>query len=230
MMQETVPLKESLGKVNISPSQVALIVDNYLCANNLSHTRATFRMEASSLFSGSPFNQVCKPSLNLGRILEDYISLKRQNLILNQENLILNQERVAMMQEQFRVQKLVQDVQNVVNAYHTFQRLIPVADKTPSGVCTGMASVQNTNTDNKVQWQESHKRKNSEAIDAPTIAKKPRGRPPGKKNQFKGLNMLPSVGTQSLIANSTVTRSQVPTNSSIIETHPGTATNKSVTT
>ena len=42
--------------------------------------------------------------------------------------------------------------------------------------------------------------------------------------------MLPSVGTQSLIANSTVTRSQVPTNSSIIETHPGTATNKSVTT
>ncbi|XP_027902464.1 uncharacterized protein LOC114162704 [Vigna unguiculata] len=230
MMQETVPLKESLGKVNISPSQVALIVDNYLCANNLSHTRATFRMEASSLFSGSPFNQVCKPSLNLGRILEDYISLKRQNLILNQENLILNQERVAMMQEQFRVQKLVQDVQNVVNAYHTFQRLIPVADKTPSGVCTGMDSVQNTNTDNKVQWQQSHKRKNSEAIDAPTIAKKPRGRPPGKKNQFKGLNMLPSVGTQSLIANSTVTRSQVPTNSSIIETHPGTATNKSVTT
>jgi len=119
------------------------------------------------------------------------------------------------MQEQFRVQKLVQDVQNVVNAYHTFQRLIPVADKTPSGtslqrsvfflllkwqcskfysfgffllgVCTGMASVQNTNTDNKVQWQQSHKRKNSEAIDAPTIAKIPRGRPPGKKNQFKGI-------------------------------------------
>ena len=47
---------------------------------------------------------------------------------------------------------------------------------------------------------------------------------------LSGLNMLPSVGTQSLIANSTVTRSQVPINSSIIETHPGTATNKSVTT
>jgi len=47
-------------------------------------------------------------------------------------------------------------MQNVVDDYHTLQRLILVANKTPSGMCTGMASVQNTNTYNKVHWQQSH--------------------------------------------------------------------------
>ncbi|KOM40502.1 hypothetical protein LR48_Vigan04g070000 [Vigna angularis] len=228
MNQETMGVQESFGKVNISPSQVAFIVDQYLCANNLSHTRATFRMEASSLFAGSSFNQIYKPSLNLKHILDDYIFLKRKNLILNQE-------RVAIMQEKYRVEKLVQEVQNVVYAYRSFQRLIPtdipVTNKTPSGVCTGTTSfVQNTNTYNNIHWQQSNKRKNSEGIHAPTIAKKPRGRPPGKKNQVKALNVLPPLGTQSLIVNSTATGSQVTTTSSIIETQPGTATNKSVTT
>ncbi|XP_022636002.1 uncharacterized protein LOC111241605 [Vigna radiata var. radiata] len=169
-------------------------------------------MEASSLFAGSSFNQ---PSLNLERILDEYIFLKRKNLILNQE-------RVAVMQEKYRVEKLVQEVQNVVDAYRSFQRLIPinipVTNKTPSGVCScSTSSVQNTNTYNKIHMQQSNKRKNSEAIDAPTIARKPRGRPPGKKNQVKGLNVLPPLGTQSLIVNSTATGSQVPTTSSIIE-------------
>ncbi|WVZ19966.1 hypothetical protein V8G54_007288, partial [Vigna mungo] len=205
MNQETVGVQESFGKVNISPTQVAFIVDQYLSANNLSHTRATFRMEASSLFAGSSFNQ--------------------------RKNLILNQERVAIMQEKYRVQKLVQEVQNVLDAYRSFQRLIPIDNKTPSGLCTATtsSSVQNTNTYNKIHLQQSNKRKNSAAIDAPTIAKKPRGRPPGKKNQVKGLNVLPPLGTQSLIVNSAA-GSQVPTTSSIIETQLGTATNKDVTT
>ncbi|WVZ21085.1 hypothetical protein V8G54_008407 [Vigna mungo] len=181
MNQETVGVEESLGKVNISPTEVALIVDQYLCANNLSHTRATFRMEASSLFAASSF---------------------------------------------------IQEVQNVLDAYRSFQRLIsidiPVTNKTPSGLCTGTtSSVQNTNTYNKIHLQQANKRINSEAIDVPTIAKKPRGRPPGKKNQVKGLNVLQ---TQSLIVNSTATSSQVLTTSSIIEIQPETATNKSVTT
>jgi len=60
--------------------------------------------------------------------------------------------------------------------------------------------------------------------------KKTSGRPPGKKNQVKGINMFPPLVTQSLIANSTTTGSQVSTNSSIIETHPRTVTNKFVTT
>jgi len=58
VIQETVKEEDYMGKINISPSQVALIVDHYLCANNLSQTRATFRMEASSLFVGSPLSQV----------------------------------------------------------------------------------------------------------------------------------------------------------------------------
>ncbi|WVZ20569.1 hypothetical protein V8G54_007891 [Vigna mungo] len=183
MMQERLGMEELLGKVNISPTEVAFIVDQYLCANNLSHTRATFRMEASSLFTASSF---------------------------------------------------IQEVQNVLDAYRSFQRLIsidiPVTNKTPSGLCTGTtSSVQNTNTYNKIHLQQANKRINSEAIDVPTIAKKPRGRPPGKKNQVKGLNVLPPLGTESLIVNSTA-GSQVPTTSSIIETQPGTTTNKSVTT
>ncbi|WVZ19967.1 hypothetical protein V8G54_007289 [Vigna mungo] len=135
------------------------------------------------------------------------------------------------MQEKYRVQKLVQEVQNVLDAYRSFQRLIPIDNKTPSGLCTATtsSSVQNTNTYNKIHLQQSNKRKNSAAIDAPTIAKKPRGRPPGKKNQVKGLNVLPPLGTQSLIVNSAA-GSQVPTTSSIIETQLGTATNKDVTT
>ncbi|WVZ21652.1 hypothetical protein V8G54_008974 [Vigna mungo] len=181
MMQERLGMEELLGKVNISPTEVAFIVDQYLCANNLSHTRATFRMEASSLFTASSF---------------------------------------------------IQEVQNVLDAYRSFQRLIPIDNKTPSGLCTDTtSSVQNTNTYNKIHLQHANKRINSEAIDAPTIAKKPRGRPPGKKNQVKGLNVLPLLGTQSLIVNSTPTGLQVPTTSSITEKQPsGTATDKSVTT
>ncbi|WVZ18718.1 hypothetical protein V8G54_006040 [Vigna mungo] len=181
MNQETVEVQESFGKVNISPTEVAFIVDQYLCANNLLHTRATFRMEASSLFAASSF---------------------------------------------------IQKVQNVLDAYRSFQRLIPIDNKTPSGLYTDTtSSVQNTNTYNKIHLQQANKRINSEAIDAPTIAKKLRGRPPGKKNQVKGLNVLPPLGTQSLIVNSTPTGLQVPTTSSITEKQPfGTATDKSVTT
>jgi len=57
-MQETPKVGDFIEKNNISPSQVAFIVDHYLCANNLSQTRAIFRMEASSLFAGLPLSQV----------------------------------------------------------------------------------------------------------------------------------------------------------------------------
>ena len=57
------------------------------------------------------------------------------------------------------------------------------------GVCTATtAHVQNTCN---VLSQQSTKRKNSEA--EPTIAKRPRGRPPGKKNQFRGIIIIVSV-------------------------------------
>ncbi|XP_068497964.1 uncharacterized protein [Phaseolus vulgaris] len=220
VIQETVKEEDYMGKINISPSQVALIVDHYLCANNLSQTRATFRMEASSLFVGSPLSQLSNTSFNLGKILTDYISLRRQKIVLDKEKCLI-------IQEKYRVQKLVEDMHNAVNTYNAFQRPVPISvpvnnassttfHQNPYGVCAATtAYVQNTKPCSG-PLQQSKKRKNSEAVNEPIIAKRPRGRPPGKKNQFQGLNTLPLSRNQS----------QISTNSSILETHPIMTTNQ----
>ncbi|XP_068498575.1 uncharacterized protein [Phaseolus vulgaris] len=213
-MQETSKVGDFTEKINISPSQAAFIVDHYLCANNLSQTRAIFRMEASSLFAGSPLSQLSNTSFNLDKILADYISLRRQKTILDKE-------RCSIIQEKYRVQKLMEDMHNAVNTYNAFQRPIPIDvpvtdvssatfHQNPYGECTATTVyVQNTNPRN-VLSQQSNKRKNCETINEPTIVKRSRGRPPGKKNQFRGLNTLPLSRTQS----------QILTNSSILKTHP----------
>ena len=46
--------------------------------------------------------------------------------------------------------------------------------------------VQNTNAYH-VQSQQCNKRRNAEAVHEPTLAKRPRGRPPGKKNKVQGI-------------------------------------------
>ncbi|KAL9315187.1 hypothetical protein ACSQ67_016188 [Phaseolus vulgaris] len=197
VMQETVKVGESMEKINISPFEVALIVDDYLCANNLFQTRATFRMEASSLFAASPLIQLSNTSAdyNLDKILADYICLRRQKIILDQE-------MCAITQEKYRVQKLLDDMHNAVNTYNVF--LSPIPMNVSSGVCTATtAYVQNTCN---VLSQQSTKRKNSEA--EPTIAKRPRGRPPGKKNQFRALNTLPLSRTQPQSTNSSILETQ----------------------
>ncbi|KAK7378023.1 hypothetical protein VNO80_03459 [Phaseolus coccineus] len=223
-MQETVQAGDFMEKINISPSQVALIVDHYLYTNNLSQTRAIFHMETSSFFAGLPLNQLSNTCFNLSEILADYISLRRQKIILDKE-------RCSIIQEKYRVQKLMEDMHNAVNTYNAFQGPIsidvPVSNvpsatfhQNPSGVCIATTTyVENTNSCN-VLSQQSNKRKNCEAINEPTIVKRPRGRPPGKKNQFQGLNTLPLSRTQS----------QILTNSSILETQPNQFFQPAVTT
>ena len=49
---------EVFGKGKVTPTQIAFIVDRYLCDNNFSSTRSTFRNEASSLISHSPIHEV----------------------------------------------------------------------------------------------------------------------------------------------------------------------------
>lgn len=49
---------ETFGKGDVTPIQVAFIVDRYLSDNNYSETRSVFRTEASSLISNSPIREV----------------------------------------------------------------------------------------------------------------------------------------------------------------------------
>lgn len=51
---------EAAGKGigNVTPIQVAFIVDKYLSDNNYAETRSVFRVEASSLIAKSPIQEV----------------------------------------------------------------------------------------------------------------------------------------------------------------------------
>ncbi|XP_039064411.1 uncharacterized protein LOC120209484 [Hibiscus syriacus] len=102
---------EILGKGKVTPVQVAFIVDRYLSDNNYSETRSTFRNEASSLISKSPVREAPKSLLSLGAMLDEYICLKEQKVLVEQE-------RARLEQEKCRVQSLLQGMQSVMNAYN----------------------------------------------------------------------------------------------------------------
>ncbi|XWS55584.1 hypothetical protein CRYUN_Cryun09bG0013200 [Craigia yunnanensis] len=102
---------ENLGKGKVTPVQVAFIVDRYLSDNNYFETRSIFRNEASSLISKSPVREAPKSLLSLGAMLDEYICLKEQKVIVEQE-------KARLEQEKFRVQALLQGMQSVMNAYN----------------------------------------------------------------------------------------------------------------
>ncbi|WCJ28396.1 hypothetical protein M5689_010096 [Euphorbia peplus] len=102
---------QSFGKGKVTPMQVAFIVDRYLSDNSFTHTRSTFRTEASSLIAKSPVNEAPKSLLSLGAMLNEYISLK-------EEKVMVDQEKVRLEQEKARVQNLLQGMQNVMNVYN----------------------------------------------------------------------------------------------------------------
>ncbi|XWS59906.1 hypothetical protein CRYUN_Cryun08bG0162100 [Craigia yunnanensis] len=102
---------ENLGKGKVTPVQVAFIVDRYLFDNNYSETRSIFRNEASSFISKSPVREAPKSLLSLGAMLDEYICLKEQKVIVEQEKARLEQEKC-------RVQSLLQGMQIVMNTYN----------------------------------------------------------------------------------------------------------------
>ncbi|KAB1224286.1 hypothetical protein CJ030_MR2G000918 [Morella rubra] len=102
---------EKLGKGKVTPVQVAFIVDRYLSDNNYSETRSVFRTEASSLISKSPIREAPKSLLSLEAMLNEYICLKEQKVMVDQERLRLEQEKS-------RVQTLLQGMQAVMNTYN----------------------------------------------------------------------------------------------------------------
>ncbi|KAG5402156.1 hypothetical protein IGI04_016763 [Brassica rapa subsp. trilocularis] len=103
---------ERVGKGKVTPMQVAFLVDRYLCDNRFFETRSVFRSEASSLISKSPLREVPCSLIPLDDILNEYISLKEQKVIVDQEKARLDQEKT-------RVQNLLQGMQDVMNVYNS---------------------------------------------------------------------------------------------------------------
>ncbi|XP_072974768.1 uncharacterized protein [Typha angustifolia] len=105
MAKQNKPKKpENLGKGKVTPVQVAFIVDRYLADNNYTNALTAFRAEASDLFSKTKGKEVPKGLLGLGEILDEYICLKEQ--------------RVVVDQEKRRVEMAMQGMQDVMRAYH----------------------------------------------------------------------------------------------------------------
>ncbi|EEF34515.1 hypothetical protein RCOM_0086200 [Ricinus communis] len=102
---------QSFGKGKVTPMQVAFIVDRYLSDNNFSDTRSVFRTEAASLIAKSPVQEAPKSLLTLGAMLNEYICLKEQKVMVDQE-------KARLEQEKFRVQILLQGMQDAMNAYN----------------------------------------------------------------------------------------------------------------
>ncbi|TXG58732.1 hypothetical protein EZV62_016561 [Acer yangbiense] len=101
----------NFAKGKVTPMQVAFIVDRYLCDNNFSETRSVFRTEASSLISKSPVQEAPKSLLSLAAMLNEYICLKEQKVMMEQERARLDQERL-------RVQSLLHGMQEAMNVYN----------------------------------------------------------------------------------------------------------------
>ncbi|XP_023638316.1 uncharacterized protein LOC111830487 [Capsella rubella] len=101
----------NIGKGEVTPTQIAFIVDRYLFDNRFSETRTIFRSEASSLLSNSPIRHVPNSLMTLDALLNDYVSLKEQKVTINQERVIVDQEKI-------RVHNLMQGMQNVMNTYN----------------------------------------------------------------------------------------------------------------
>ncbi|KAI3677501.1 hypothetical protein L6452_36765 [Arctium lappa] len=129
--------KRSIGRGKVTPVQVAFIVDRYLSDNNFVRTRSVFRSEASLLISKSPVNEAPKSLLSLGDMLDEYICLKEQKVILNQEKNRLEQEKL-------RVQTLLRGMQDAMNAYNVGGASASAAAPLPSPVVLPILSVGNT--------------------------------------------------------------------------------------
>ncbi|XP_030537208.1 uncharacterized protein LOC115745767 isoform X2 [Rhodamnia argentea] len=102
---------DNVGKGKVTPVQIAFIVDRYLHDHGYKQSRSAFRAEASSLIAKSPLHEAPKGLLSLDAMLNEYISLKEQKVTVDQE-------RVQLEQERWRIQTLLQGMQDAMNAYN----------------------------------------------------------------------------------------------------------------
>ncbi|XP_059296661.1 uncharacterized protein LOC132049754 [Lycium ferocissimum] len=112
MGKQTKPRRtENIGKGKVTPVQIAFIVDRYLSDNHFNETRSTFRSEASHLLSKSPIHEAPRSLLSLGAMLDEYICLKEQKVLLEQEKV--------------QVQNLLKGMQEVMNGYNASANVMP---------------------------------------------------------------------------------------------------------
>ncbi|CAI9761848.1 unnamed protein product [Fraxinus pennsylvanica] len=176
-----------IGKGKVTPVQIAFIVDRYLSDNNYPHTRSAFRSEASNLISKSPVREAPKSLLSLGAILDEYIRLKEQKVMLDQGWCRLEQEKS-------RIQNLLRGMQDVMNAYNVNGDNVTLPPRLPPTVSSNtmpkqgeaghismyntpaiMSKQDSTNFSIPITSHSNTKRKGSEDVkDAVVTAKKSR--------------------------------------------------------
>ncbi|MCL7029764.1 hypothetical protein MKW94_025730 [Papaver nudicaule] len=108
MGKQTKPRK--VGKGKVTPIQVAFIVDNYLMENNFKETLTIFRTEASAFLPKRQTREASKSLLSLEAMLDEYIRLKEQKVMVDHEKCMVEQEK-------FRVEVLLQVMKDVMEAY-----------------------------------------------------------------------------------------------------------------
>ena len=93
------------GKGKVTPTQIAFIVDRYLAESGYTSTLASFRSECQLHSSATRTKDLPKGLLSLAEILDDYVTLKGQRIVLDQEKQ--------------RVETLIRGMQDVVQTYHS---------------------------------------------------------------------------------------------------------------
>ncbi|KAG9142565.1 hypothetical protein Leryth_011655 [Lithospermum erythrorhizon] len=121
-----------VGNGKVTPVQVAFIVDRYLSDNEYTQTRSVFRSQVSNLLSRSPVQEAPKSLLSLSAILDEYIRLKEQRVVMEQERVQLEQERVQFEQEKMRVQNLLKGMQDAMNVYNQCPNGLSLPPAVPS--------------------------------------------------------------------------------------------------
>ncbi|KAI4342051.1 hypothetical protein MLD38_026712 [Melastoma candidum] len=109
--KRSAPGGSAAGKGQVTPVQVAFIVDRYLSDNGFTESRSAFRKEASSLIGRSPLHEAPEGLLSLDTMLNEYIRLKEQKVAIDQD-------RVSLDREKCRIQSLLQGMQQVMNVYN----------------------------------------------------------------------------------------------------------------
>ncbi|XP_020215679.1 uncharacterized protein LOC109799516 [Cajanus cajan] len=198
---------------SFSPNLLAIIVNQYLLDNNFSTTHSSFSKDALSLLVNT---QASERFLSLEKMLDEYTCLKEHKALLDQERVAVMQERNRSQILLRHIQNAMNTHNTfprppppnvaVMNANNAMVPQPGACSQTHPGVSTvsttplpspnvfnimSLPMPVNTNVgtgnlSTPMISASDRKRKDSEAVGLPAASKKPRGRPPGRKNNVQG--------------------------------------------